>query len=291
MEFSPGEVVEGRFKTIRKIGEGGMGQVYEGYDLAQDRPVALKFLDPALVDDPTWLSRFRREAMAVTKIGHPSICQVYDTGATADHVPYIVMELLKGRDLLQEIAATGTLSEVRLVWTILPVLSALSKAHSYGIVHRDLKPENIFISLQPDGTTRVKLLDFGVSKILDEANALALTKTGTILGTPWYMSPEQARGLKSVDHRSDLWSMGVVIYEALTGKLPFKGDSYNVALLAIIFKDPTPLSTYLPFVRPNLEAVISRTLNKDPDQRYQSADELAEALELSILDDRETVPG
>lgn len=274
-----GKVIADRYVLVREIGVGGMGAVYEAVDAKLERPVALKFLDPALVTDEEHVARFHREALAAGRIGHPGICDVRDRGNTEDGFHFIVMELLSGRTFFDLIQNDGPLAPQRVVPIVLDVLSALAAAHRVGIVHRDLKPENIFLCTTSTGEEQIKLLDFGVSRFLDDSNALRLTKSGKVLGTPLYVSPEQALAKKDIDHRSDLWGVGVLLYESLTGRAPFRGKNTGQMLIKIIKQEPIPPREYVPWLAEPIQEVILKALKKKRAERYQNADAFARDLE------------
>ncbi len=273
-----GQVVGDRYELRDVIGTGGMGVVYAGFDRRLQRPVAVKFLNPTAAADGAALQRFQREALAAGRIGHENICDVRDLGTTEQGAPYIIMELLDGAPLSDQLLAEGRLSPEDAVSILVQVLAALDAAHAAGIVHRDLKPENIFLAESNSGEQRVKIVDFGISKALGDITDLRLTETGIVVGSPYYMSPEQARGRQDVDGRSDLWSVGVILYELLTGQLPFMGDNYNEVMIRIVTEEPRPPSELLPDIPKSLERVIMRALTKDRDERFGSARELAVAL-------------
>ena len=280
--FNEGDVIAKRYVLVQEIGRGGMGCVYEAFDRKLERDVAIKFLDPGLADDAEAVTRFQREALAAGKIGHENICDVRDRGETKAGVPYIVMEHLVGCSLHSIFVREDTVEPIRLGRLTLQYLSALHAAHSKGIVHRDLKPENIFVTKTVADEEKPKLLDFGISKFLAESIGPRVTKTGIAMGTPFYMSPEQARGKKDIDHRTDLWSVGVILYEGLTGKLPFEGDNYNEVIVNIITDDLVEPTVYNPSIPPEIEKVVLRALARDPSDRYQSANEFGEALETAL---------
>jgi serine/threonine-protein kinase len=277
-----GTVIDDRFEVVREIGVGGMGAVFEALDRELHRSVALKFLDPALVTDEEHVIRFQREALAAGRIGHPNICKAHERGVTSDGVPFIVMELLRGETFFDLIRAEGALKPERAVPIILEVLSALGAAHRAGIVHRDLKPENVFLvrgeGRDGGGPARVKLLDFGVSRFLDDASTLRLTKSGKVLGTPIYVSPEQALAIRDIDGRADLWGVGVLLYEALTGRVPFSGKNTGHMLINIIKKQVTPPREHAPWIGEALERVILKALAKKRADRYQDAESFADEL-------------
>jgi serine/threonine-protein kinase len=279
-DWSPnrGQVVDERYELRDVIGSGGMGVVHAGFDLRLQRPVAVKLLNPTAAADAAALQRFQREALAAGRIGHENICDVRDMGTTEQGTPYIVMELLDGAPLSDRLLAAGRLAPEEAVPIALQVLSALDAAHAAGIVHRDLKPENVFLTESTTGEQRAKIVDFGISKALADVTDLRLTETGVVVGSPYYMSPEQARGRRDVDGRSDLWSLGVILYELLTGRLPFEGDNYNEVMINIVTKEPAPPSAIRPELSASLERAVMRALTKDRNERFANAREMAAAL-------------
>src|SRR5262249_36959760 len=232
------------------------------------------------------------EARAAGAIGHPNICEVYDLGLLDDGSPYLVMEKLVGQTLAERIAKEGPLPFDELVDVIIQVLSGLIAAHEKGIVHRDIKPENIFLARRMGLPPIIKILDFGVSKMLPEfqtsEDALDLTRTGMVMGTPYYMSPEQARGERNLDGRVDVYACGVVMYEAITGKRPFLATNYNALLLAIINTSPKGIREVRPATPPELEAIISRAMQRNRADRYPSAKDMLRALVPPLADGTET---
>ena len=240
-----GMVLDDKYRIDELIGKGGMGVVYRGEHQRLNKPVAIKILLRGHEEGSTAQRRFEREARAAGSLGHPNICQAFDIGNLPDGSPYLVMELLEGRTLADHLGLEGPLPIEQACTVLADVLSALDAAHSGSIVHRDLKPDNVFLVSDGDGV-RAKLLDFGVSKKIDE-NTMRVTRTGAVVGTPSYLAPEQARGDGDVDHRADLWAAGVLLYEALTGMLPFTASNYNALLVKILTRKPTPrLRTYAP---------------------------------------------
>jgi serine/threonine-protein kinase len=279
-------MLAGRFRVVDLLGEGAMAVVYRG---TQDQPpfeVALKVLHPHLVGDATFVARFHREAAAAARIVHPSSVQVVDHGADGNLL-FIAMELLHGKDLFEILVAEKRLSERRAVRIVVDALDALAAAHAVGVVHRDLKPENIMLveDSTSDSGERVKVLDFGIAKILDkgpeEAGSAALTTVGTLVGTPAYMSPEQCCG-EPVDARSDLYSAGVVLYQLVTGSLPFVAESPIDFAVHHLNTPPTPPSSIVPKIDPRLQAIVLGALSKHAGQRPQSAAALRDHL-LSLL--------
>jgi serine/threonine protein kinase len=280
-----GELLEGKYRLLRRIGEGGMGAVYEAEHETIGRRLAVKLLRPELADDEDTVERFKREARAAARIGHPTITGVTDFGRTEAGELFMVMEYLDGQSLREVIHQRGPLTAALSASIACQLLSALDAAHHAGVIHRDLKPDNIFLVEQGRDFPEVRLLDFGISKIHDPGStAQALTKTGTALGTPSYMSPEQAWGDRAIDHRSDLWSVGVVLYECATKKLPFTA-SHIFSLVRKITDDPfAPPSQITPGVSAPFEEVITRALQKQPEDRFQSAKEMFDAL-LPLVDE------
>lgn len=282
-----------------------MATVYQGAQDAEPRDLAVKVMHAELAIDPTFARRFRREARAAALLKHPSTVQIIDYGVD-DKVAYIAMELLRGRDLFDTLSRERRLSEARAAKILIEVCDVLVTAHDMQIVHRDLKPENIMLLPNKDGTERVKVLDFGIAKLLDkeprEADSTAggnapesggmvssaLTTVGVIVGTPEYMSPEQCRG-EGVDKRSDIYSCGILLYQLITGRLPFTGDSIVDIALQHIRQPPPKPSDFVPFVNAGLEAIIMTALEKWPAQRQQSAAELKAALE-KLVPQLRTVP-
>ncbi len=267
-------MVAEKYRLIRKVGEGGMGTVWVAHNEALDVPVAIKFIR-AGEDATRHVSRLTQEARAAAKIGHPAILRVFDFGKTDAGDPFIVMELLHGEDLAAALDRRGSLNERRAVQILLPILHALVSAHAKGIVHRDLKPDNIFLAETDAGRIQPKLVDFGVAK-LNLRGFERLTQSGAVLGSPAYMSPEQARG-RDVDVATDIWGACVVLYEMVTGSLPFEGDNYNALLWSILNDEPIPTSTQAGG-DPRLWRLIQRGLAKDPRARYGSMFELGREL-------------
>ena len=273
-----GRVLDGKYELLRKLGEGGMGTVYEGLHRRIGRRVAVKLLHPRLANDPTIFARFEGEARAATATGHPHIVQVTDMGELDDGTAYLVLELLDGRELREEMAR-GPLRVARMVRIALQICGALEAVHAAGIVHRDLKPSNIFLVRHLDDPDFVKVLDFGIAKLTrpdGEAPELR-TSTGVAIGTPIYMSPEQARGRRDVDHRTDVYALGIILFEALTGRCPFVGASLPDLLVKICHEPAPRLRELRPDLPDALEAVISRAIAKDTAERTPSARALADA--------------
>ena len=230
MELVRGTVIANRFRLVRQLGCGGMGMVWSAQHVGLDTPCALKFIHEESAWDANHRARFEREAKVVAQLRSPHVVQVVDYGVHED-VPYIAMELLLGEDLGCRLARVGRLSAQETVTIVTQIARALSKAHTAELVHRDLKPENVFLVPDDDGEI-VKVLDFGIAKTMNGGLGDQRTKTGALVGTPRFMSPEQAQGVKSVDHRSDLWSLAVIAYRCLTGRLPFDSDAIGDLLMS-----------------------------------------------------------
>jgi serine/threonine protein kinase len=274
-----GTLLGGKYRIVRQIGAGGMGRVYEALHEQTERTVAVKVLSPEAAQQPDTRVRFDREARAAGRIGHDNICEVVDVGFGENDVPYLVMPLLRGSALGAVIRQQQQLSLRRCIDVTAQILAALAAAHAAGVVHRDLKPDNVFLVRMGDREDFVKVLDFGISKMIGEHRPDAtLTQTGTILGTPYYMSPEQARGLRDLDARVDVYAVGAILYQMLTGKPPFDGDSYNQLLSAILLDDFPRPSLLRADVPPALEELILRATEKDREKRYRDAGEMRQAL-------------
>jgi serine/threonine protein kinase len=270
--FAPGTVL-GKYEIIRLIGHGGMGAVYEASHRALRSAVAIKTLHGRFASSPSVRARFEREGQAACRVEHDHAVKVLDLGIQGD-VPYLVMELLRGESLAQLLEREQRLSPSRAADLLIPVLAALHAAHQSGLVHRDLKPDNVFLCRRPSGEIQPKLVDFGISKFVQDESAQPLTETSAVLGTPHYMSPEQAQTARDVDARSDQYSVGVMLYEVITGRRPFHGDTLYSLLSAIIRGDYPPPRSLVPEIPEHLEAIISRALNKDPAQRFPSVADL-----------------
>jgi serine/threonine protein kinase len=279
-----GVTLDGRYRILRVIGEGGMGVVYEALHVVIEKPVAVKVLRETFTSRPDVVERFRQEAKSASRIGHPNIIDVSDFGETPSGASYIVMEMLTGEDLADILARERVLSPARAVRIVYQVARALDATHRKGIVHRDLKPENIYL-ISVDGVSDVvKVVDFGVAKMsdLDNVSGRKLTRTGMLFGTPEYMSPEQAAG-KPFDHRVDVYALGAIFFELLTGRVPFEGENF-MEVLAKHGSDRVPTLTEInPGTRVSyeLERIVARALCKDPNERYQTMGELANDLRLA----------
>jgi serine/threonine-protein kinase len=271
-----GQVIADRYHIQKKLGEGGMGQVYLAEHVKMGRRCAIKIMSPAMMKDPDAISRFNREAANASRIGHPNVCAIYDFGETPEGLIYLAMEFIEGRSLNGILDELGTLPLARAASIITQCADALQVAHDLEIVHRDLKPDNIMV-ISARGKDTVKVVDFGIAKAVGaEGGAQKVTKTGFVVGTPEYMSPEQLAG-DPVDGRSDLYSLALVFYRMLTGGSPFPADSQQETMIKRLTDDPLPLATARPDVRfpPRLQAVMDRALARSPEDRYASAAEFA----------------
>jgi tRNA A-37 threonylcarbamoyl transferase component Bud32 len=276
----PKELVAGKYRLVQLLGQGGMGTVWEGVHEVLGTKVAVKFIDAEFASSDDARQRFLNEAKAAARLRSKHVVQVYDQGVSADGRPYIVMEWLGGEPLDVRLDRVLRLSADETSRIATQICRALAKAHAAGVVHRDLKPENVFLVHDDEDHADVaKVVDFGIAKFVDAAvPGSSSTQTGAVLGTPQFMSPEQARGLRSVDHRTDLWSVGVIAYRCLTGVLPFKGEAMGDLLVNICTADPPAASSVFAGVPAGFDAWVQRALARDPAARFQSAAELANAL-------------
>ena len=274
----PGDVLEGKYRVDAIIGRGGMGVVLGAEDTSLGRKVAIKFLAPHKADCSGATARFMREARAAASIQSENVVRVFEIGTLPNGATFIVMEHLVGSDLAQTLQGRGPLPIPEAVDYVLQALEAIGEAHGRGIVHRDLKPQNLFLTHRPDGSPCVKVLDFGISKAIEDEGAPNLTSTDMVMGTPLYMSPEQVRSLKSVDLRSDIWALGAILFELVTAAPIFEAATATALCAMIAMDPPIPLRQRRPDAPPELEAVVSRCLHKDPNGRFQDVAALAEAL-------------
>ena len=268
--IQPGEVIGGRFRVYRVLGAGGMGLVVAATHTELGHQVALKVLHDELATNPTIVARFLREAKAVATLRTEHVCRVFDVGRLDSGAPFIVMELLDGTDLTG--AALKGVPMTVAVEYVIQACVALAEAHAVGLVHRDIKPPNLFVVRRPDGGPLVKVLDFGIAKAATAAEA-KLTHTTSTMGSPGYMSPEQIRSTRDVDLRTDIWALGVTLYQLLSARMPFGGTQLAEIAVAVMTASPAPLS-----VDPTLEAIVLRCLEKEPERRFASVAELAVAL-------------
>jgi eukaryotic-like serine/threonine-protein kinase len=284
-DFYAGKTLAGRYRIERRLGAGGMGVVYLAEHVGLEKRVAVKIMIGDFHDRSEVIGRFVQEAKAASKIGHENIVDITDSGETDEGAPFFVMEYLEGRDLGELLKASGKLPLRRVERIINQVCRGLAATHDKGIVHRDLKPENIFVCERTSRPDLVKLLDFGLAKVssIDGAKG-KLTHSGMVMGTAAYMSPEQASA-GPIDHRTDIYSAGCLLYEMLSGQVPFEADSYMSMLKRHVFDSPAPLRTRAPDVPAAVEAVVMRALAKAPADRFQSMKELALAFAKAVGQD------
>ncbi|HKO51849.1 MAG TPA: serine/threonine-protein kinase [Polyangiaceae bacterium] len=279
-EYLAGAVIADRYKLVRPLGRGGMGVVWVAHSLVLGVDVALKLIHSDL-GGSTGATRMAREAHAAARLGHPAMVRVFDFGWTSRADPFLVMELVQGESMGSILRRELRLPAIQAVQMLLPLADGLRSAHDKGIVHRDIKPDNILVARDEFGRQQPKLLDFGIAKVDQPQNAEEnkLTQEGIALGSPDYMSPEQALGREDIDHRTDVWALCVVLYESITGQMPWDRPNYNALMQAIIHEPPAP-TTELSAGDADLWCVIERGLQKSPDNRWASMTELGEALAL-----------
>jgi serine/threonine protein kinase len=275
----PGEMVGGKFIVERVLGVGGMGVVVAARHMQLGQTVAIKFLRRSAATSPESVNRFLREARASVGLQSAHVVRVMDVGTLDDGLPFMVMEHLNGTDLGQSLEVRGVLPIEEAVDCLVQAMDAVAEAHSIGIVHRDLKPSNLFLTVRTDGSPLVKVLDFGISKAVDTGNQpVDLTSTSMVLGSPLYMSPEQVRSTKSVDTRTDVWALGVILYELVAGVPPFEAETVTGLCAKIVADPPVPLRSRRPEIPTALEAVVNRCLDKEVSRRFRSVADLAAAL-------------
>ncbi len=278
-QLKQGDVLDGKFQVERVLGAGGMGMVIAAQHLHLQRPVAIKLMLPGFTQSEEAVARFMREGRAAARLRSEHVGKVLDVGKLATGEPYMVMEFLDGSDLSELVQQRGAISVEEAVDYVLQASEAIAEAHAAGIVHRDLKPANLFLSVDAYGEACVKVLDFGISKVAGQGpNTAGLTGTSTMMGSPMYMSPEQMRSARDVDHRCDIWALGTILFELLTGRVAWPGE--NMAEVCVsVATDPAPsmraLRSDLP---PELDAVVMRCMEKDSGRRYATVVELAQAL-------------
>lgn len=286
LSVSEGDLIRDRYRIEKIVGEGGTGVVVSARDLkaATETKVAIKFLRRAL-DTDELRTRFEREALAIAKLASEHVVAVLDAGTLEDGAPFMVMEHLEGRDLARVLKEDGPLSIAHAVDCMMQVCDALGRAHDLGIVHRDLKPANVFLEDRHDDCVHAKIVDFGISKFLDKRllggsdnKPAEMTSAFTMLGSPRYMAPEQVRNSKDVDSRADLWSVGVVLFQLITGEHAFLAKSNVEASIAVLTAEPQSLRSLAPAAPPGLEDVVKRCLTRDVALRFQTAKDLAAAL-------------
>jgi len=277
-----GEVIGGKYRIEGVLGVGAMGIVYAAHHLQLDERVALKALRSELVAYPDAVKRFSREAQAAAKIKNEHVTRVFDVGELPDGTPYIVMESLEGEDLARWLAARGALRLEEAIAFVLQACEALAEAHALGIVHRDLKPSNLFCARRPDGSLSIKILDFGISKIAVLATSASQSGRASggksVVGSPFYMSPEQMQSSHDVDHRTDIWALGVILFELLTTALPFEGESLPEVCVKVATRPPRSLRDLRDDLPEEVEATIAKCLEKDPDKRFENLAEFAGSL-------------
>jgi serine/threonine protein kinase len=277
-----GAVLSRRWRLTSKLGEGGMGEVYAADSMTGGPRVAVKVLRPEFVSDPQVLSRFLEETRTSIRLVHPNIVRVIEGSQAEDGSPYLVMELLDGVPLGAYTQNGGRVPLAQAVPILQGILAGLAAAHAQGVVHRDLKPDNVLLTRDAGGTFVVKVLDFGIAKVMDVAGGMGVrTRTGMLLGTPAYMSPEQARNARDVDQRADLWSAGVLFYEMLTGRSAFPAPTEYARLAALLSSEPEPVARVDPSLAP-LTGFFERALKKDRAERFSSAIEMARALSTAV---------
>ncbi|MGH7608198.1 MAG: serine/threonine-protein kinase, partial [Gemmatimonadales bacterium] len=274
-----GQVVADRYHVLKKLGEGGMGQVYLAEHVKMGRRSAIKVMNPAMVHDPDAVARFNREAANASRINHPNVCAIYDFGETPppDNLIYLAMEYIEGEPLTDLLEREGALPVARATQVFLQTADALQAAHDLGIVHRDLKPDNIMLTRRKDGGSAVKVVDFGIAKAVGgDQSGQKVTKTGLVVGTPEFMSPEQLSG-DAVDGRSDLYALALVFFRMLTGKLPFEATTVQETMVKRLTDEPVTLAMARPDLAfpPGLQPVLDTALARSPLERYQSVAKFA----------------
>ncbi len=272
-----GQTLAGKYRLEQILGVGGMGAVVEATHLMLDQKVAIKFLLRTALKDEASVARFEREAKASVKLRSEHVVRVMDVGKTDDGIPYMVMELLEGKDLAAVISERGPLPVQEATDYFLQICDAVYEAHQAGIVHRDLKPENVFVTRKSTGEPLLKVLDFGISKMAGEAQ-LSLTNTTQVMGSPYYMSPEQLRSARSVDHRADIWSLGAIFYEMLTGNVPFEAESMIELVTRVVEEFPPPIPGIRGDVPPEVLATVDGCLKKRKEERFESVKDVVRAL-------------
>jgi len=273
-----GDVIAGKYRLEKVAGEGGMGVVYAAQHLVLKQRVAVKVLLPDAATSEHVVERFAREAQAAARIMSEHVARVMDAGSTATGAPFLVMEYLEGCDLEELLSVEGPLPMTDVIDYLLQALEALAHAHAVGLVHRDIKPANLFLACRADGGNVIKMLDFGISKMTESRPEDRVLTGQAVLGSPVYMSPEQLRNAKDIDARADIWSLGVVAYELLSGKPPFDGDGVGEIFAAILEKDAEPLHSKNWRLPPELSAIIAKCIQRKPEDRWADAAEVAKAL-------------
>lgn len=288
--YRAGDIIADKYRVERVLGVGGMGVVLAATHIELGERRAIKLMHASGSDDPEYVTRFLREARALARLRGEHIARVHDVGRLGEGVPYMVIEYLEGTDLAQVLEARTRLPVQEAVLFLLQVCEALAEAHVAGIVHRDLKPQNLFLTRAPDGSPHVKVIDFGIAKTTatdttQQKGAAAATKTGAWMGSPLYMSPEQIQSARDVDARSDIWALGAILYEFLTGKQVWPGTELMEIFYHVTMTSPAVPSSIVPNLPPGLDAIVIRCLEKDRNRRYASVAALAEALEVFATDE------
>src|SRR5688572_1698137 len=279
MALSAEDVIDGKYRIIRLLGEGGMGAVYEGHNTRIERRVAIKVLHGNVAQNQDAVRRFEREAQAAGRIGSKHIVEVLDLGDLPGGDRYMVMEFLDGQDLTKRIRSQTKLKPEQVYPIAVQLLEGLGAAHEAGIIHRDLKPDNVYLIPQGTDGDFVKILDFGISKFSSAGGELSMTQTGAVMGTPYYMSPEQAKGVRELDPRTDIYSAAVILYEALSGRVPHTAQTFNELILKIVLEDPNPLDPPQTEAESAFHDLVKKGMARKPDERFQSAREFTEALD------------
>ncbi|MES1186109.1 MAG: protein kinase [Myxococcales bacterium] len=286
LDLLVGSTVAGKYHIDRLIGRGGMGAVFQATNAAIGKRVALKFLGALTSRDSDAATRFQREAEAASLAESPHIVQIFDSGRSEQGLPFLVMELLSGEDLRARLQREGKLDPETTVRLGVQILKALRQAHAAGIVHRDLKPDNVFLCRRDDEPSFVKLVDFGISKVQQQPGVDTLTHKGAVLGTAFYMSPEQAQSFPDIDGRTDLFSVGAILYEMLTGERPYSAPTYEAVLIAICTRDAPDVRALAPQVPEKLARVVARALRRERDERYATAQDMLGELEAALSESR-----
>ncbi len=291
----PGDVLLGKYRVERVLGQGGMGVVVAATHMALGGLVAVKVMLPEMLAHPEAVGRFLREARAAGRLRGEHVARVQDVGTLENGVPYMVLEYLEGHDLDRELTTRGVLGVGEAAAYVAQVCEALIEAHEEGIVHRDLKPANLFLTRRPNGSVCVKVLDFGISKDAAGGDKVQqkLTQTGTIMGSPHYMSPEQLVDSKNVDARGDVWALGIILYELVTATVPFNAETMPEIVAKVLSLPPLPPSQLRPGLPPGFDALVARATEKDRDKRFQSVREFLEALKPFVRENevRFSLPG
>jgi serine/threonine-protein kinase len=274
----PGDILAGKYRVEKVLGTGAMGVVVAAMHVELHERRAIKFMLPSMLGDAEGVERFLREARAAVRLKSQHVARIHDIGRLETGAPYTVMEYLEGGDLKALLDARGPLPVTEAVAYVLQACEAIAEAHALGIIHRDLKPANLFVTTGVGGAPFVKVLDFGIAKVISAQGPVDMTRTSGLLGTPLYMSPEQMRSARNVDARTDIWALGAILYRMLTGRTPFLGSSVTEICAAVSADPPDPPSLFRPDLPPAFEAVILRCLEKSPARRFATAAELATAL-------------